>query len=285
MTIPSLTPILNDTAGTATNINANFQAIEAHINTELIDRSGAVAMAAPLAGVPAVNPNELVVLSQLDSAIPAGITTAYTASIAPAGWVLAQGQEVSETDPTYANLKTLYEADGYPYNDGGESPGNFRLPDLRERFPRGKGAADTLGASGGSADAVLIAHGHTIPSHQHGMAHTHSINHGHADNFSIANDTHKHDGNSFAKWDAAGQTISYGGTWQSGSTMALRSMSNDTHNHVLNGAVTNHTGSSGAASTATTDGSGQLTADSAGAGDGVGANLPPYLILNYIVKL
>ena len=49
----TLRRIENNTPGTATNIDWNYQTIEAFVDVELIDRDGGVAMRSPLAGVDA----------------------------------------------------------------------------------------------------------------------------------------------------------------------------------------------------------------------------------------
>lgn len=76
--------------------------------------------------------------------IPPGVIMPYAGSTAPAGWVLAYGQQVSQTG-TYAKL---YAAIGSTYctaDHGGTcTGGNFRLPDLRGRFLGGK---DNMGGS------------------------------------------------------------------------------------------------------------------------------------------
>lgn len=70
--------------------------------------------------------------------LPPGVIMPYAGSTAPAGWVLAYGQQVPQTG-TYAKL---YAAIGSTYctaDHGGTcTGGNFRLPDLRGRFLGGK---------------------------------------------------------------------------------------------------------------------------------------------------
>lgn len=63
-----------------------------------------------------------------------GMMQLWPASTAPAGgyWLLCDGSAVSQT--TYPDLYALL---GSTYNKGGETAGTFRLPDLRGRFPIG----------------------------------------------------------------------------------------------------------------------------------------------------
>lgn len=97
------------------------------------------------------------------------------------GWLLEDGRAVSRT--TYANLFALV---GFAF---GADPGgnNFLLPDMRKKGVLGKAAAgvgSVLGGSGGSADAVVVSHVHTV-NHSHTgstageSGHWHSVNHGH----------------------------------------------------------------------------------------------------------
>jgi hypothetical protein len=89
------------------------------------------------------------------SGSPVGAIEMFAGAAAPAGYLLCRGQEVSQT--TYA---ALYAVCSTLYNTGGETSGNFRVPDLQQRFPIGKataGTGSTLGGSGGAID-----HTHTL---------------------------------------------------------------------------------------------------------------------------
>lgn len=88
--------------------------------------------------------------------VPAGTITMYGASSAPGGWLLCNGQTVSQT--TYANLFAVI---GTTYNTGGEAGGDFRLPDLRSRVPIGAGTYAALGTGDSLAEAVRT------PQHLH----------------------------------------------------------------------------------------------------------------------
>jgi microcystin-dependent protein len=95
----------------------------------------------------------------------------------PSNWRICNGIQLSQT--TYAEL---YAIIGNTYNDGNETAGNFRIPDLRDRFVVGTGPSYTLNATGGAANVTLqIAQ---IPSHTHPFTfgpaggHTHGGNTG-----------------------------------------------------------------------------------------------------------
>jgi microcystin-dependent protein len=95
------------------------------------------------------------------------VAQANTSAAIPNGWLLCAGQAVSRT--TYARL-FAHLGTTYGVGDGTTT---FNLPDLRGRIPVGldnMGGSDaarlsvsnTLGGSGGAADATLVAHTHPI---------------------------------------------------------------------------------------------------------------------------
>jgi len=98
---------------------------------------------------------------------------AFTGSIlmwptasAPSGYLLCDGTAVSRT--TYATLFALF---GTTFGTGDGST-TFNLPNYTNRMPYGT----TIGATGGSADAVVVSHTHTASVTDPG--HFHSINAG-----------------------------------------------------------------------------------------------------------
>jgi hypothetical protein len=80
--------------------------------------------------------------SSSGTTIPTGLITMWSGSIGsiPSGWALCNG------------------ANG--------------TPDLRDRFVIAAGSTYSVGATGGSADAVIVSHTHTVidPGHQHGIS-------------------------------------------------------------------------------------------------------------------
>lgn len=111
--------------------------------------------------------------------VPVGVTFPFAGTVAPDGYLLCFGQEVSQA--TYA---ALYAVLGNTY--GAASPGFFKLPDARGRTIIGK---DNMGgvaanrvttAAGGVDGATLGAAGgvqaHTLTSAQSGVpSHTHPV--------------------------------------------------------------------------------------------------------------
>ena len=91
--------------------------------------------------------------------VPTGAIQMWSTGTAPTGYLLCDGSSVSTT--TYA---TLFGVVGYTF---GGSGGSFLLPNYTSRMPYGT----TIGATGGSANAVVVSHTHTAtvtdPGHQH----------------------------------------------------------------------------------------------------------------------
>jgi microcystin-dependent protein len=213
-----------------------------------------------------------------------GDVKVWPSNTAPTGWALCYGQELSQT--TYAALFAILST---TYNTGGETAGNFRVPDLRGRIPAGKdnmGGTDalritgsapvsingsTLGATGGAQSAILDTT--QIPSHTHtgttdadGNAHTHSgttasggVDHTHAQ--ATPSTTN-------GQFSGPGSN-GWGGTFPSNST-ATGGASAFNHTHTFTtGTTTAHT--HGFTTAATGGGSAHT-------------NMPPIMIFNYIIK-
>ena len=100
------------------------------------------------------------------SATPAGTVNAYAGvnTSVPAGWLLCNGQEVSQA--TYATLFGVI-ADTYDPGDTAAS-GNFLLPDLRGKVVAAEDATYARGAAHGAASVSLAAA--NVPLHDHGLS-------------------------------------------------------------------------------------------------------------------
>lgn len=151
----------------------------------------------------------------LVNGIPSGCIVMWSGSIAsiPAGWVLCNGSSGT--------------------------------PDLRDRFVIGAGSNYAVGATGGSKDATLPAHSHSVsdPGHGHGVSdpgHTHSVNYSNAINLDVG---------------GIGALVQLGSTNTSASTTGIS----------IQGAGTG------------------ISIASAGS-SATNANLPPYYALAYIMK-
>lgn len=221
---------------------------------------------------------------------PTGSIVAYGGAAAPTGWVLCDG---SLKDGTNATFTALWNVLGTAYGGSGQSA--FAVPNLQQRFPLGKataGTGSTLGSTGGSID-----HGHSFSG-------SGSDSHSHTDTFSAVcssttGGTHTH---------AAG-TLSIAG--HSHSFADSVSTAPSTTNSSASGTAVNHgSGSHTHGVSGTTGGSGALNVqnDTGTAGSGhdhaisvsgsvasattsysvsgtTGTTNPPFVVVNYIIKL
>jgi microcystin-dependent protein len=166
--------------------------------------------------------------------IPSGTIAMWPTATPPTDWLLCNGAAVSRT--TYSTLFVLF---GTTFGAGNGST-TFNLPDYRNRMPYGAGTV-AIGATGGSADSIVVSHTHVATSVS-----------------TVTDPGHLH---TFTNVDVAG-----------GSTGPIFGSSNSYSTQSTNSAVTGVT-----VATATTNAS-------AGA-SGTGANLPPYLGINFIIKI
>ena len=96
--------------------------------------------------------NHFMLLASVNSqaTIPTGAIMPYAGSAAPSGWVLCDGASYSEVSATYA---ALYAVIGTTFGTGGA--GLFKVPNLSAAFPMGVNGTYALGATGGSATAIM----------------------------------------------------------------------------------------------------------------------------------
>jgi microcystin-dependent protein len=90
--------------------------------------------------------------------VPAGSIICFSGINVPQGWLFCNGQEISRS--TYHKL---FNTIGTIYGAGNGST-TFNLPNLQDRFPRGKGSS-SLGVIGGADNVTLTSD--KIPSHTH----------------------------------------------------------------------------------------------------------------------
>ena len=146
--------------------------------------------------------------------------------------------------------------------------GENNTPDLRDRFVIGAGSAYDVDATGGSADATLVSHFHTVDNHTHSFSATTDNN---THNHGITDPGHIHNV-AYSNSDSGDGVIEESGVGLSGyepteSATTGITINNNTHNHPVSG---------------TTDGSTpQTNSQGSSATD---ANLPPYYALAYIMK-
>jgi len=190
--------------------------------------------------------------------IPVGVIQMWPTTSAPSGFLLCAGAAVSRT--TYSSL---FGVIGTTFGAGDGST-TFNLPNYTNRMPYGT----TIGATGGSADATLVSHSHTLNINTGGQSQSHNHN-GTTDGMN-ANNPHNHGypghlnggggnpGGDLNGLDDYGYRT-YAQDINHGHTFTTNGASND-HYHNVNGST-----------------------DSAG-GSATNANLPPYLGINFIIK-
>jgi microcystin-dependent protein len=165
--------ILNYTPASASPPQANFNRIEQHINQEVIERGGTVAMTAQLklVGDP-VAPLDAAPKQYVDQMLPIGIIMMYGGAGTPPGgrWATCNGAELEVS--TYP---ALFAVVANSFSPPGTPAGRFHLPNLQGRFAYG----GVPGTTGGTADAAVVAHDHSI-DHNHGTTGTDSPDHTHA---------------------------------------------------------------------------------------------------------
>jgi microcystin-dependent protein len=169
--------------------------------------------------------------------IPSGTIAMWPTATAPTDWLLCDGTAVSRT--TYSTLFILF---GTTFGAGNGST-TFNLPNYKNRMPYG---ADTvaIGATGGSANSIVVSHTHTATSVS-----------------TVTDPGHTHETNIYL--DGAGST---------NGPIVSANYDNPPPNIVTTSATTGITVAT--ATTNTTEGA-----------SGTGANLPPYLAINFIIKI
>jgi microcystin-dependent protein len=186
-------------------------------------------------------------------AVPVGTVAMTMRDTAPDGWALLIGQALDQDD--YPALAAAVPATW-------KSGGNINLPDMRRKFPLGDDASLALGAVGG-AETVALSQAQ-LP------AHTHSDG-------SLAVASHTHDDGTF---DVPDVLLSYDeSSAATGGVNRVSSIGLDHSRSTDRTQVMDVTGVSGAAAP-----------DVSGATGSVGSgaahdNMPPYVVLNFMVKL
>ena len=226
---------------------------------------------------------------------PIGSVVMWTsASSPPTNWRFCNGTQLSQT--TYSELFALI---GSTYNTGGETAGNFRVPDLGNRFVVGTGPSYGLNATGGAATVALEVP--ELPTHTHSGninqdgGHTHIISGGSHDHTAAANDvTHKHTINlNYVELGAGALAAAYPGTRRFSTNLGPAYEKNTLVTDIvpvpLNESTThNHSISLNSEMILTAspelDHNHIVTIDSAGS-NVAHENLPPYRSLYYIIRI
>jgi microcystin-dependent protein len=148
----------------------------------------------PLTSVPFANVAQTALTTLAGGGLPAGAISLFGGSLPPTGFLLCDGAPVSRSQ-----YSALFAAIGTTYGAGDGST-TFNLPDLRQRFPLGRGLNGTgssLGSAGGQIDHThqISDHSHTLPAHTHDMSsHMHSVTaHSHGFSTIASVPGHSHD--------------------------------------------------------------------------------------------
>lgn len=186
-------------------------------------------------------------------AVPVGVMEAFAGSSAPTGWLLCDGTAVSRT--TYSNLFSVISTT-YGVGDGSTT---FGLPDMRGRVPMGAGTGNQLNASGSGA----ITGGTAMTARAAGVfggEETHLLSSAEipAHTHPVSDPGHNH--------GAIATAGSGGGATVAGWTVGGASGANNT-NFAYTGSST--TG---------------LTVSNNTGGGGRHAVVPPFVVLNYVIK-
>jgi microcystin-dependent protein len=88
--------------------------------------------------------------------LPAGSLMMWAANAAPTGWLICNGAAVSR-----ASYAALFATIGTSFGVGDNST-TFNLPNLVNRVPVGSSGLYALGITGGSKDAIIPNHTHTL---------------------------------------------------------------------------------------------------------------------------
>lgn len=133
--------------------------------------------------------------------VPVGTLLMWPGAVAPAGYLLAQGQSVPAA--TYPGLASVL----------GSSGGNVTLPDMRDMFPIGASPAHALASTGGEATHRLTAaesgqNASATGGTDQSGAHAHSVHYNYGPAGGVANlPFYEQAGHQFDTWvgtDAAG---------------------------------------------------------------------------------
>ncbi len=224
---------------------------------------------------------------------PVGVPKPYLGATAPAGHGICNASTPYD-GALYPELAAMFDT-GASCINGPTTAGHFLLPDLRGKFlvglHGGVGVFDTLHETGGSKDAIIVTHSHTASQATHG--HGISVQGGTADHSHGTGDggahTHTIDGDGGDRitftYSSTHATVTVGGGDATAQEVAYGSLDPvGNHNH----------GSTGGASGGANHGHGinqsdatpSVTVNNAtGGASGTDQNLPPYRVVNYIMRL
>lgn len=288
----------NGTNADGVQVNSNFSSILTFLNTEVIQRDASITFTniPILPGSDPSTDNQAARKAYVDKVVPAGIVVQFAGTVAPSGWVLCDGTAYSRTNATYSRLFTAISTTYGP----GDGITTFNVPDFRGRFPVALSVADAefnaLGETGGTKTETLTVN--QMPSHTHVQdSHNHTQNshnhiqdaHNHTQNpHTHTQEAHTHTLSPLTETSSGftnGATnIRPFGSASNSSDQATSIPSSSATPTINNATATNNsTTGTNQAETATNN---ATTAVNQTTGGGASHNnLPPYMAMNFIIKL
>jgi microcystin-dependent protein len=285
--------IINDSPASATPVQSDFTRLEQHINAELIERGGTVAMVAQLrlVGNP-VNALDAAPKQYVDTILPIGGIMMFGGTVAPAGgiWLMCDGSPYQTAD-----YPALFAVIGTRF---GGSGGFFNVPPMVDRVAVGGGGKYAVGVQGGRADTALLLHSHTI-NHGHGDTYGADINHAHGVNAHShgvgsvavsANGAHQHTpsgGGNFVTNGTGG--VSVGLDVGGGTGLQYDPLTNPqgSHGHTLSGFTDNASPGTGLMDRNNPHAHPTQVFNGASGQTGVAGaeqNMPPYVAMAYLIR-
>lgn len=243
--------------------------------------------------------DDLRVRARLLNGEPSGSVSMFAGSTVPDGYLLCNGQAVSQT--TYASLFALL---GSTYNTSGgqlaPGAGLFRVPLMTGRVPVGLDAGqaefDVLGETGGDKSVTLTAAQSGLPAHSHANTASASTTvgildptHDHTSTIGTTEGAHQHrmtanQTPSGTHGHTTNGTLASGLSGTGGSTSAftntLEAGYEGKHGHTVTTAA-KETGITAVAATSVTMTNVNNAAANASAAH---TNLQPYSVINFIIK-
>lgn len=216
-------------------------------------------------------------------AVPIGVVNPFAGATAPSGWLLCFGQAVSRSQYSalFAVLNTTYGA--------GDGSTTFTLPDMRGRAVAGKD--DMGGSTAGRITAAVTGVSGTTLGNAGGDQRVHAHSHANTASFSgnAASHTHiqnAHEHNLYFQGSIGGNRYMIGDyLGGAGPSYFIPSMSTVTASAVSGYSIAQGVTPTNQSTSITPTGSVTVTnATFPVSGTAVSQNLPPTIILNYIIK-
>ena len=200
------------------------------------------------------------------------------ATTIPSGFLVCDGTAISRT--TYS---ALFGVLGITYG-GGNGISTFNLPNYMDRMPIGAGSQYAVSDTGGSANAPIVSHTHGLSisattsgqsaPHAHGFSGTTAGNGAHSHNPSASGTTSGYSTDKPPEPFLVSRNSTDGGPY-----FGIRTSTEGSHTHTFNGSTidNNVDHSHNVTVTGNTNAPG-------GAVSSVGANLPPYIGVYFLIK-